>query len=59
MATNLLYDPTIRDMLNRKDVSLEELKELRGRTRAFIKEIGNLPAALVALDEEIERRAGG
>jgi hypothetical protein len=57
-SANLLYDPTIRDALKRKDISLKELKELRSRARAFIKETGNVAAALVELDEEIERRSG-
>jgi hypothetical protein len=58
MASLLVYDPTIRDYLNRSDVSLQELMELRQKARAFLREHGNVANALLDLDEEIERRTG-
>ena len=58
MAALMVYDPTIRDYLNRSDVSLEELKKLQQQAREFVKQHGNVALALVDLDEEIERRTG-
>jgi hypothetical protein len=59
MATHgLVYDPTIRDALKRKDVTLQELKALRGEAIELIKRQGNLPGALIELEEEIQRRGG-
>ena len=58
MASLLVYDPTIRDYLNRSDVSLQELMELRQKARVFLREHGNVAIALLDLDEEIERRTG-
>jgi len=58
MTQLMIYDPTIRDTLKRSDVTLDELKRLREQVRDLIKKQGNLPGALVDLDEEIERRSG-
>jgi hypothetical protein len=58
MASMMVYDPTIRDHLERSDVSLEKLKQLRAQTRDLIKKQGNLALALIDLEEEIERRSG-
>ena len=56
MATTVLYDPGIRDALKRVDSTLTELKALRTQARELLKKQGNLPGALIELDEEIERR---
>jgi hypothetical protein len=56
MATQVIYDPAIRDALRRTDVTLDELKALRARAREALKQQGDLAGALVELDEEIERR---
>jgi hypothetical protein len=56
MAMVVLYDPGIRDALKRVDVTLTELKTLRTRARDILKKQGNLPGALIELEEEIERR---
>lgn len=56
MGTAMWYDSGITDMLKRDDVTLDELKETRARAREFVKSYGNLPGALIELDEEIERR---
>ena len=59
MATHgLVYDPTIRDALKRKDVTLNELKSLRQEAIDLIKRQGNLAGALIELEEEIKRRGG-
>jgi hypothetical protein len=59
MATHgLVYDPTIRDALKRKDVTLDELKSLRQQAIDLIKAQGNLAGALIDLEEEIKRRGG-
>jgi hypothetical protein len=55
----LVYDPTIRDHLKRSDVTLEELKKLRGEVRELIRKQGNVALALIDLEDEIERRSGG
>jgi hypothetical protein len=59
MATHgVVYDPTIRDALKRKDVTLDELKTLRAEATDLIKRQGNLALALIELEEEIKRRGG-
>jgi Domain of unknown function (DUF1843) len=59
MATQgVIYDPTIRDALRRKDVTLAELKSLRQQTVKLIKQQGDLQRALVKLEKEIKRRSG-
>jgi hypothetical protein len=59
MATHgLVYDPTIRDALKRKDVTLDELKSLRQQAIDLIRGQGNLAEALINLEEEIKRRGG-
>jgi hypothetical protein len=59
MASMMVYDPTIRDHLARKDVSLEELKALRDRASDQIRQQGNLALAILDLQTEIDRRTGG
>jgi hypothetical protein len=56
MASMFVYDPTIRDHLARKDVTLDELKKLRDRAKQQLRQQGNLSLALLDLQEEIDRR---
>ena len=56
MASLFVYDPTIRDHLARKDVTLDELKKLRDRAREQLRQQGNLSLALLDLQDEIDRR---
>jgi hypothetical protein len=59
MATHgLVYDPTIRDALKRKETTLDELKTLRAEAIDLVRRQGNLALALIELDEEIKRREG-
>jgi hypothetical protein len=56
MASTFVYDPTIRDHLARKDVTLEELKGLYARASEQIRQQGDLALAILDLHKEIERR---
>jgi hypothetical protein len=58
MALMMVYDPTIRDHLARKDVSLKELQELRDLAHDQIRQQGNLALAVLDLQKEIDRRSG-
>jgi hypothetical protein len=58
MALMMVYDPTIRDHLARKDVSLEELTKLRDQAYEQIRQQGNLALAVLDLQKEIDRRSG-
>jgi hypothetical protein len=57
-SMTMVYDPTIRDHLARKDVSLEELTKLRDQAHEQIRQQGNLALAVLDLQKEIDRRAG-
>jgi hypothetical protein len=58
MASMMVYDPTIRDHLARKDVSLEELTKLRDQAHEQVKQQGNVALAILDLQKEIDRRTG-
>jgi hypothetical protein len=58
MAVLMVYDPTIRDHLARKDVSLKELQKLRDLAHDQIRQQGNLALAVLDLQKEIDRRSG-
>jgi hypothetical protein len=58
MASMMVYDPTIRDHLARKDVSIAELTKLRDQAHEQIRQQGNLALAVLDLQKEIDRRAG-